>query len=309
MEQQKQKKIRRILSFYPIHRTFINGIAELFPGVKFDLATIPGMTQYEWQKIWETNLVPFEKNVRVVGGPETIDASRYDLRITWPDAERLAKPSYPDIPSVCVILNRGETAPENIDVVVQNTKVNPSDRQIYLTTGGSGLPKWTGEDNRCYFTDQADWNARWGNSNIIGGWANTLQRTLDEVRGRVNFYFPPEPIPQKIYAMKRARLKAYVEISLRAISSTWMESLFMGQPTIVPDWPEFNTIIRHNENGFLYKNLDECSHYAWLMIYDENFAQEIGNAGRETVERIAGNDVRRKQWTEAFNLALEKKGK
>jgi glycosyltransferase involved in cell wall biosynthesis len=308
MVKQKQK-IRRILSFYPIHGTFINSIAELFPEIEFDLATIPGITRYAWQKIWETDLVPLEKNIHVVGGPETIDASHYDLRITWPDIEKLAKPTHPNIPSVCVILNRGETAPESVDVVVQNTKVNSSDRQIYLTTGGSRLPKWTGEDNRCYFTDKADWNARWGNESIIGSWAHTLQDTLNEVMGRVNFYFPPEPIPQKIYAMKRARLKAYIEISLRAISSTWMESMFMGQPTIVPDWPEFNTIIKHNENGLLYKNLDECAHYAWLLIYDENLAQKIGSAGRETVERIAGNDVRRKQWAEAFNSALNKKGK
>jgi glycosyltransferase involved in cell wall biosynthesis len=80
----------------------------------------------------------------------------------------------------------------------------------------------------------------------------------------------------------------------------------MGQPTIVPNWPEFNLIIKHGENGFLYRTKEECADLTNLLINDYNLAKKLGAAGRETAEAIAGDDVRRKQWTEAFNLTLKK---
>jgi len=136
-----------------------------------------------------------------------------------------------------------------------------------------------------------------------------LIETLQEVRMRVPFYFPLEQVPWEMWMAKRRELRAYIEISIRAMSSTFFESLLMGQPTVVPNWPEFNSVIKHGENGLLYRTKEECTHMASLLINDYDLAKKLGAAGRETANRIAGDDVRKKQWTEAFNLALEKKGK
>jgi hypothetical protein len=305
----------RILSYYPIHKTFLNSIASLFPNTKFDLARTPQIICGEYAKIWNENFIPFESNIHILDEKwNEIDDSKYDLRITWFNTEQCLLRKW-SIPSVYVALNRGDPVLENQDVVIYLTKFVPegkhstTNRQIYLTVGSSHVGRWTGEDNRAYFIDQEDWKLRWSNKTVIGSWASTLIETLEEVRSRVPFYFPEKRTPWETWITERQKLRVYVDISFRAICCTFFESLFMGQPVVVPNWPEFNLIIKHGENGFLYRTKEECARLAGLLINDYDLARKLGAAGRETAERIAGDDIRRKQWTEAFNLALEKKGK
>ena len=302
----------KILSYYPTHQTFLNSIASLFPKTEFDLARTPEIVPPDYGKIWNKNLISFEGNIRILNEKwNEVDDSKYDLRITWFNTERILLRKW-SIPSVYVILNRGDPVLESQNVVIYLTSFVPErkhptpNRHIYLTVGSSHVGRWTGKDNRAYFIDQEDWEARWSNKTVIGSWASTLIETLQEVRMRVPFYFPTERVPWEMWMAKRQALRVYVEISIRAISCTFFESLLMGQPTIVPNWPEFNLVIKHGENGFLYRTKEECADLTSLLINDYDLAKKLGAAGRETANRIAGDDVRKKQWTEAFNLALKK---
>jgi len=300
----------KILSYYPIHRTFLNSIASLFPETEFDLARTPQIVLGECEKIWDKNLIPFENNIHILDeGWDKVDDSKYDLRITWYPTEQFLSRNW-SIPSVYVVLNRGDPVLlGNESVIIYNTQQPTPKKHIYLTVGSSHVGRWTGEDNRTYFVDQKSWKVRWSNKTIIGNWASMLIETLEEIRMRVPFYFPLEQVPWEMWMAKRRELRAYIEISIRAMSSTFFESLLMGQPTVVPNWPEFNSVIKHGENGLLYRTKEECTHMAGLLINDYDLAKKLGAAGRETAEAIAGDDIRKKQWTEAFNLALEKKGK
>lgn len=296
----------RILMFHPTHKTAVNSVAGLFPDTSFELATVPEIPLGPREALaTDGKLYPFEANARILGETwREVDENEYDLYITYPGMAAIVRRQW-RIPGVLMFLNAEDPIHPGFCWYVANTFSTfeklaahgiPNRSHIFPTIGRKAVGDWTGEDKRAYFINDGSFADRAG---VV--WRPDSQNFLS---GEVPFSRVPGLLPWGEYLEYRRKLRAYVELSNRAVSCMVLEAMMMGQPVVVPDMRDWNVIVRHGESGLLYGAIDRIPGLVRALISDDDLARAIGAGGRKRAEELAGDPVRKAAWTKIFAEVL-----
>jgi glycosyltransferase involved in cell wall biosynthesis len=123
-----------------------------------------------------------------------------------------------------------------------------------------------------------------------------LQQRAHELglQGRVRALgeVPPDRLPSHVLACDGALIPAINEY---ASPLKLFDSLAAGVPTLAPDQPNLRENVRDGENGLLFTpgSVDALAHQLGRLVHDRGFAQQLGQAGRESLLR--------ERWTWAGN--------
>jgi len=297
----------KILSFYPIHRSWINSIAELFPEHSFELIEnkkIPcGPIE---RKLWLGEIVPFVSNVKIVGEYGKVDHRNYDLILAWQNvySSILAKHKWVK-PVVLFIHNAGDRPPAKFKgPIVYNTYLSAEQAgdptaPVYLgVRKASEIGEWTGEIPRgCV-----------GNLDLLAGRRHVIDanfvgklvsaKLIEQIQGNLAW---------KDFITIRRKLRFNLEVLQRANCNSFLESMRMGQPCIAPDIRDYNKFITHGDNGFLYKTENDIESIARKLNSDYDYTKQIGLRAKETIETHIDDEKRRKILEKVFEKALEDK--
>lgn len=295
----------KILTWYPIHRTWINSIAELFPDYTFDLAECSQIITATFEKaMWLTDIIPFVPNIKIVGKYGFVEHRNYDLIFSWQWVyERINAKERWDKPIILFIHNAGERAPRGFKgIVVYNTYLSAElagtpDAPVYLGVRKEEvIGNWTGEIPKGYV----------GNFDLFVGRLPLF--SFEEVRKLVRNGLIEEMHGQlkwNDWMTHRRKLRFYLEILKRANCNAFLEAMRMGQPCIVPDTRDFNRFIQHGENGFLYKKPEEIEGIVKELCLNYDLAKEIGRKAKISIEKEINDEKRKKLLEKVFKMALE----
>lgn len=293
----------RILMFHPTHRTAVNSIAELFPEISFELALVPERPADPREVLCvDGGLQPLESNVKMLDRTwREVDDWDYDLHISYPGMAWIARREW-RIPGILLFLNAEDPFLTGFGWYVANTYSTydklPAIRNrslIFPTVGRKSVGDWVGDYAGAYFMNERNFSDRQGLF-----WDRAF---LDFLSLRVPFSRTDDFVPWAEYMDYRRRMRVYVELSRRKISCALLESMMMGQPVIAPDANDWNRIITNGRDGLLYRDRDEAADMIMSVNGDIEFARKLGAEGRRRAEELAGDDVRRALWREAFRGA------
>lgn len=294
----------KILSFYPIHRSWINSIAELFPEHTFDLAECKEISCSSIEKrLWLGNAVPFVSNVQVIGKYGLVNHEHYDLILAWQhEYSRIFSKHKWNKPVIVFIHNTGDSVPKGFKgQVVFNTYYSAEQAgmptaSVYLgVRKASELGKWTGEKAKgCV-----------GNFDLLGSRLQMIsqselmkllsEKLIEEIRGDIGW---------SDFIGLRRKLRFNLEIIKRTNCNSFLESMRMGQPCIVPDVRDYNKFIINGDNGFLYRSFKEIEQIVRQLCDDLEYAREIGRKANKTIEQHIDDTKRRTILEEVFKKAL-----
>ena len=290
----------KILSFYPIHVSWINGVAELLPKDKICLAPSGEPVSKVEQEMWMSGINPFRSNIEITSKSfDQIRQKDYDVCLLWWAVWSKAKlEERIQIPAVWQTLNYGESPPEYWEgPILYNTwgakEGCGRPGEVYFAINSkSVLGKWNGK-----IPKGTSVNKRWldftydmilYNGLVTQGW-------LEEYDGMVPF--------EELMKIRNNH-RFYIEVNThRYACNAVLEAMRSGMPVIAPNKPDYNRFIKDWESGILYNSPDQALLYAQQLCEDYTLAKRIGAKAEIQAETFLDDALRRKILLNAFKEA------
>lgn len=294
--------MKRILMFYPTHRTAVNSIAELFPDISFEMVVVPEVLRTCPILGTDNELYPFEPNVKVLDLKwNEVDEYYYNCYIITQHVAPFVTRKW-NIPGISLALNVGEPPFRGCNWNVANTfsayAQLPSNKTLIVpTVGKKSVGSWVGSERMAYFINKNSFIERIGVS-----WNPEFMLYL---KSKVPFSMVPDLLPRKEYLDYRRKQTVYVELSNRVISCMLCESMMMGQPVVAPNMHDYNYLIDNGKTGFLYESMEQAKSQINYLIENRVLAEDIGRGAFFRAEKLFGDDVRRSRWTEVFDKVMK----
>jgi len=298
----------RILSFHPIHRTWINSLAELFPEHSFELVTNPVHLSPKEQTMWESDMFPFVPNITHINKRlNEIQQDDYDLFITW-QAIWMASPIRNfgwKIPGILFFHNVGEFPPQDwhhgpfvYNTNLTKARINKPGEVFICVRKKEAIGTWTGEVPKVYHINEILLK--------MGGLPFLYKDAYTRLKTDGYLYQFSSDMTWDSYCREREKLTAFIELFINRLNScTFVEALRMGQPTIVPNKPDYN-VFETQEGAMLFNTEQEAYNYSVQLTNDHELAEKIGKKGQEIFESYAADDIRREKMKKVFEEVLKK---